>query len=284
MDEQTINLGGANKKPITTNNFGNNNPPEIPNEFIDNEFPVPTDEIELPSEGRFYPNGQRTIKFRHLTAQDENILLDSNLIKNGKVIDVLLENSIIDTTLLQEDMISGDRNAVLIALRLSGYGEKYPVKTTCEHCHEEFLSEVNLSLLKNKRLSTEPDNQGEFSVQLPKIKWNMKFRMFTGRDENYLRKAMEYSKKTKKNSKFSNGLTDKFLIQIMEINGNRDKTYIKKAIEAMPIFDSLFLREYIREVEPGVDMNYNFECTKCGEIFESEVPITIQLFWPNAKI
>lgn len=255
-----------------------------PSQLVDTEFMVPTDEVELPSQGKYYPNGQKTLKVKYLTAEDENILTSPDLIKNGKVLDVLLEHAVIDRTLRPDDMLTGDKNAVLLSLRSTGYGDDYEVKMTCPECSEQYKASVKLSALKYKALEGEPDQNGEFSAQLPKMRMTVKFRLLTGKDENYLTKKIDSIKKLKKNTGTSNLLTERFLLQIMEMNGVRDKIYISNAIASMPISDSYFLREYISIVEPGVNMNHEFECTNCGHVYEDVTPITAKLFWPSAKI
>ena len=256
----------------------------VPTEFVDMEFMVPTDEVELPSQGKYYPSGQKTIKVKYLTAEDENILTSPDLIKNGKVLDVLLSHAVIDKTLNIDDLLTGDKNAVLLALRSTGYGDDYEVKMTCPECTETYKTTVKLSSLKYKPLQGEPDQNGEFSVQLPKMKMMVKFRLLTGKDENYLTKKVESLKKFKKNTGESNLLTERFVLQIMEANGNRDKIYISNVISKMPISDSYYLREYMGLIEPGVDMDTEFECKNCGHTYEDTVPVTAKLFWPNAKI
>lgn len=299
-NENEITIGGgstdANKVPGALENtqkfdkiaeaLGNNPDikPHMMAEMIDNEFPLITDTVELPSKGIFYNNKQSHIKVKQLTAEDENILTSADLIRSGKVLDVLLDNAIIDSTLSADDMLTGDRNAVLLYLRKEGYGDNYEVRMTCPHCGEEFLDQVLLSELKYKTLKENPDSDGWFSVSLPKTKWTIRFKLLTGKDENYLVKAKELQKKTKKNIAYSQLLTERFLRQIVSINGKSDKLDIKKAITNMPIGDSLFLREHMGSVEPGVDMDHEFICSKCGESFEEAIPIRANLFWPNARI
>ncbi len=262
--------------------------PDIPahmlDQMVDNEFPAFTDTIELPSKGVFYPNKQTTVKIKHLTAEDENILTSPELIKSGKVLDVLLDNAIIDNSISAEEMLIGDRNAVLLYLRKEGYGDEYTVKMTCPSCSEEFKDTVLISDLKYKSLETHPDDAGLFSVTLPKTKWQVKFRLLNGKDEAFLTKKAETPKKTKKNISYSQLLTERYVLQVMSINNATDKLQIKKAVSNMPIGDSLFLREYIRTVEPGIDMEHHFNCKSCGAGFEDTVPINATLFWPSARI
>jgi hypothetical protein len=258
---------------------------EVPSQFIDAEFQVPTDIIKLPSKGVFYPGGKSTVEIKYLTAEDENILTSSDLIKSGKVLDVLLENSIVDKDITAKEMLTGDRNMVLLSLRSTGYGDEYETKTTCTSCNAVNTSEVFLSSLKMKDVADSPDSEGLFSVQLPRCKANLKFRLLRGSDEERLQKVAQTGKKNVgKNVKVQTVLTERYLLHIMDVNGNRDKTYIKKFINVMPIADSLFFREYIKEVEPGVDMNHDFSCSECGFSYTQEVPITAKLFWPNAKV
>ena len=262
--------------------------PEIPAhmlaQMVDNEFQAITDTIELPSKGVFYPNKQSHVKIKHLTAEDENILTSPDLIRSGKVLDVLLDNAIVDGVLSAEDMLVGDRNAVLLYLRKEGYGDEYEVKMNCPSCSSEFRDIVLISELKHKTLETLPDSDGLFTISLPKTKWVIKFRLLNGKDESFLTKKAEIPKKTKKNVSYSQVLTERYILQVMSINNNADKLQIKKAVSNMPIGDSLFLREYIRTVEPGVNMEYNFQCKVCNHQFEETVPINAKLFWPNAKI
>lgn len=291
--EETINVGGNAKKESekiqklnqAMGDGADDIPPALLQTMLDNEFPEFTEIIDLPSKGIFYPNKQSQIKVKHLTAEDENILTTIDLIRNGKALDVLLDNAIVDSTLSSEDMVVGDRNYVLLQLRKEGYGDEYEVKMTCPKCNEEFRDSVLISTLKFKELSILPGEDGYYSVKLPKSKWDIKFRLLKGSDESYLTKKNEQTKKIKKSGvAYSQVLTDRYVLQIMDINGNKDKTYIARAISKMPISDSFFFREYAREVEPGVDMEHQFTCKKCGESFEETVPVTAKLFWPNARL
>jgi len=292
MSEQdnVINLG--QKRPVDQEKVNvaaaAMNNAELPdymlNQIVDDEFPVITDTVPLPSKGVFYKNKQATIKIKHLTAEDENILTSPDLIRNGKVLDVLLDNAIIDNSLTADDMLVGDRNAVLMYLRKEGYGDDYEVKINCPSCTEDFTTIVKISDIESKNLESQPDGNGEFFVELPKSSWKVKFRLLNGKDENYLSQLSGKNKKGKKGVLYSNLLTERFLLQIMEVNGNRDKLQIKKAISNMPALDSLYLREFVADVEPGLKLETNYTCNKCSHNFDGDIPITPKLFWPNAKI
>ena len=279
-ENDKIVIGGG----VSSNggNGGNVNPPVSNYGMADDEFKVPTEIIELPSRGLFYPNRKSTVEIKYMTAEEDNILFSEDLIKSGKVLDVLLENVIKDKDLRPDDMLSGDRNYVLIEARRTGLGDEYkPGKIKCESCGENFSPIVDLSKLVARTISLEPDSEGFYEVELPVTKIVLKFRLLRGSDEKRLSKALE--KKTG-NAKVNKLITERYLLQIMEVNGNRDKTYINRFITAMPTKDSLFFREYNRQVEPGIDLNYEFECSNCGHLQERDVPITSKLFYPEAEI
>ena len=277
--KEKIILGG--------NNTNQNIPPQsMPNEFIDNEFLVPTEDVELPSKGVFYANNKKTAKIKYLTAEEDDVLFSPELIKSGKVLDALLQIAIIDKDLNPNDMIIGDRNAVLIYLRRTGFGDVYqPGKVTCPSCGEEYVPDIDLSLLKMKFLEDMPDENGWYNFLLPTMKKNIKFRMLTGNDENKISKASNSGvKKGTGKYQVSKGVTERYRLQIMEVEGNKDKIYIAKLISAMPMRDSIAFREYAKLISPGIDLNYNFECKHCGHTYEDEVPMTYKLFYPNADV
>ena len=249
---------------------------------IEPTFEVPYDVIELPSKGKLYVGNKSTIKVEYLTATDENILTSPNLLQSGKVLEYLLNNKVKDDDLKVSDLLVGDRNAIMIFLRATGYGEMYPVKLTDPETGEEFETEINLGELKNKELSADPDEKGEFSFSLPRTKKDIKFKLLTAGDEDAILKSVEKRTKLTK-SKIQHTLTYRLETQIMEIDGNRDKNYISKFVAVMPAYDSLVLREYIDEIEPGVDLNIEVE-TPSGEYLRTVLPITVRFFWPNLRV
>ena len=293
MDNEPIVLGGnseRNKKPQDTNQESaqpQNSHSEvakkhnIPEEYLESEFKVPTETIELPSKGVFYPNGKSSVTIKYLTAEEDDILYSPDLIKSGKVLDVLLEKAVIDKDLRPSDMISGDRNFLLIEMRKTGLGSDYvPGDITCPSCGEVHKPTIDLDLLKSKDIEIMPDENGEYEVKLPIIKKNIKFRLLKGGDEKRLSKAAE-AKKGSGGIRVSKMITEKYVMQIMEVDGNRDKLYIKKFIGIMPMKDSAFFREYLRRIEPGIDLSYDFECPNCGHIDTRDIPVTPKLYYPD---
>ena len=247
-----------------------------------NEFVVPFDVIELPSKGLLYQNCGETIKVEYMTAEDENILTSPNLVQSGKVLDVLMERKIKQEGLDPKDLLLGDRNAIMVFLRSTAYGEMYPVKLTDPQSGEDFETEIDLSTLGIKTISASPDENGQFDFELPKSKKKIKFRLLTARDEENLVKAEEKRKKLYK-SKVSTLLTSRLALQIMEVDGNKDKSYIQQFVQYLPAFDSLELRKYIEEIEPGIDLRVDVEAPS-GAVFRSLIPITVRFFWPNVEL
>jgi hypothetical protein len=258
--------------------------PNIPSEFIDDEFEIPTEIVDLPSGGKFYPGGQSQVKIKYLTAEAEDIIFSPELINSGRVLDVLLEHGIADSYGLKpEEMLVADRNAIIIELRKTGFGEEYSMgDVTCPSCGEKDSPEVSLDLIEYKGASEAPDINGEFSVVLPVTKKNIKFRLLNGADEKILSKSS--SQKGKGKIKYNKLITQRYIRQITEIDGNRDKTYINKFIGFMPLKDSVFLREYIKRVDPGFDFNATVECPHCGTVHDKEVTLNpVNLFYPDAE-
>ena len=209
-------------------------------EFV---FETPFDVLELPSKGFLYPGKPSTVKVEYLTAADENILTSPNLIRSGKVLDVLIERKIKSKEIPMSSLLVGDRNAIMIWLRATGYGEMYSVKMTDPTTFEEFETEIDLSKLKTKELTVQPDENNEFSFELPRSKKKIKFKLLTVADESSIAKKSEQRNKVTK-SQISNALSYRLQSQIREIDGNRDPNYIAKFIEVMPAYDSLKFREY----------------------------------------
>jgi hypothetical protein len=247
------------------------------------QFQAPFDVIPLPSRGLLYPGQQGNVKVEYMTATDENILTSPNLIKSGKVIDMLLERKIKECPVAFEQLLVGDRNAIMIWLRATGYGEMYPVKLTDPGSGVEFEYEVDLSTLKTKELpeDVEPDERGEFNFVLPRCGKKIKFKLLTvGDEKSIITRSEKYEKATK--SQISNNLTYRLQAQIKEVEGNRDVNYIQQFVNVMPAYDSLKFREFSDNIEPGIDMSVEVE----GPTGTFQAPVTLGLnfFWPNVRV
>jgi hypothetical protein len=245
-----------------------------------NFFEVPYDVIPLPSQGVLYPGKKPTVEVEYLTAMDENILTSPNLLQTGKFIDVLLKRKLRDKSINLKDLLIGDRNSIIIWLRATGYGEKYPVVVLDEN-GDEFETEVDLTTLKQKPIGAEPDENGLFDFVLPMSKKQIKFRLMTVKDEEELSKRNELQEKRK--AEYTDTLTHKLGMQIMSVDGRTDKEWIFNFARVMPARDSLALRTYMNEIEPGVDLKVSVEGPG-GDPVETFLVIGPDFFWPDIRV
>lgn len=250
-------------------------------------FVAPTEFVKIPSLGKFYPPEhplykQEFIEIRYMTAKDEDILTSKTLLKQGIAIDRLLESIIIDKRIKSKDLLSGDKNALLIATRNSGYGPQYTTKITCPSCrtvneHSFDLSEVEFKETPNyDEIGARPTDEGTFLVSLPRTKAEVEVKLLTGKDEAEMFAAME--RKEKRGLPLS-PLTSQLSGIIVSVNNVSDRVFIHQFIENMPSFDSRSLREVYSKIVPNVDLRQNFECSRCSHEEEVDIPITADFFW-----
>jgi hypothetical protein len=220
--------------------------------YVPDEYKVPFDVIELPSQGLLYPNKKSTVKVEYLTAFDENILTSPNLINNGKVFDVLIDRKVKDLGFDPKDLLNGDRIAILIYLRTTGLGNEYE-QMIFDTNGELVKGVIDLSTLKTKKLEIMPDEKGEFDYILPKSDKKIKFRLLTSKDDEEIKKSDEAQKE--KNGDISISPTLRLERCIMEIDGERDKMRISHMISKLNLLDIRKLNKYITEIEPGIDLD-----------------------------
>jgi hypothetical protein len=219
------------------------------------ELRIPYDVIELPSQGITYPNKKSSVKVEYLTTYDENILGSQNLAANGKLLDVLIQQKVKDLGFDPLDMLEGDRIAVLIFLRATGLGQKYQQPVIDPKTNKVVLGEIDLSQLKTKKLEIKPDEKGEFDY-ITESGVNFKFKLLTGRDYREIdTQDKNLMSRMKEDEKFSQEITLELERQVMEINGERDKLKISRQIKILPPKDTRELRNYIKQIQPGLDFN-----------------------------
>ena len=250
-------------------------------------FSVPRDFVMLPSKGKIYPTGSplhnlEEIEVRHLTAADEDILTSRSLLRSGKAIDAMLNNVILNKTINTEELISGDKNAILTFLRITGYGADYPVEIECPGCNESIKHEFDLSQLKMRFLDVEPAAEGEnrFSFEMPSGVY-VEFKLLNSAEDNQITDEADKLKKMT-NSPFEKNVTTKLKHQIISVNGDTNRATISHFVDNMNVRDSRAYRKHLEEIEPDVDMNQEFKCPLCGHSGEVEIPITVGFFWPES--
>lgn len=261
-------------------------PAKLENVSRESGFDIPVESVTLPSQGLVYPvghplNNEQKVDIKCMTAKEEDLLTSRALIKNGTVITQLLRSCILNKSVDPDDMLIGDRNAVLIAIRITGYGADYKAKIECPECSEEYDNEFSLSQLKVKPLSVAPVAQSEnlFEFTLPSSGQRVQVRLLTGRDEAEISKMAERKKKLQ--AQIDNNVTARLFSSIVSINGETDRNKISYAVNNMRASDSRALRRFIDEIEPGVEMKQKVSCPHCHEESEVSVPLGISFFWPD---
>ena len=249
-------------------------------------FRVPTEFVPLPSFGLVYsPNSPlhnlKEIEVRYMTAIDEDILTSRSLLRSGKAIDAVLKNCILDARINPEELLSGDKNALITFLRVSGYGPEYKVEIDCPSCEETSKYEFDLSQLEMKTLDVEPIEQGEnrFHIQLP-TGTHIEFKFLNSAEEKEISDAQARIKRST-NSPIDRNVTTRLKNTIISIDGNNDPSLINQYVDTLNVRDSRALRKYMEDNTPDIDMNQEFNCPHCGHRGEVDVPISVGFFWPD---
>ena len=241
----------------------------------ENKFKLPTEIVELPSKGLIYPKenplSSGKIEMKYMTAKEEDILSNQSYIQKGTVLDKLVQ-SLIVSQIDYDDMIVGDKNAVMIAARVLGYGKEYSFSYNGESY------DVDLSILNNKELDESLFNQGinEFDFTLPYSDTKITFKLLTHKDEKKITAELEGLKKINKDN--SSELTTRLKYIITSVGDNRETKTIREFVDTYLLArDSRALRDYIRKIQPDVNMNF----TTNGDE-EVAIPININFFWVDA--
>lgn len=244
----------------------------------------PTQIVPLPSKGLVYPlesplsSGEVEIKY--MTGKEEDILTTESYIKSGVVLDKLLQSLIVNPAVLRcyDDLITGDKNALLIAARLYGYGEMYEFETTTPSGNTQKVN-VNLNDLIAKEIDESKfTNQNRFSFKLPNAGNNIAFKLLTIGDD---RAISERLKKYKVAGGRDPQLTERLSKMILEVDGNTDTVFIKLFAESMLARDSRAFREYINSIQPNINMEIELVDEVTGEPFRTNVTLGSSFFWPE---
>ena len=241
------------------------------------KFSLPTETIELPSKGLLYPEDSELakgiIEMKYMTAKEEDILTNQSYIQKGTVIDKLMKSLII-SKIDYNQLLIGDKNALMVAARVLGYGKDYKFTYNGEE------HEVDLSLLDNKKINKDIINSkrtNEFNFKLPHSGNEITFKLLTHKDEIDITRELEGLKKINKNA--SPELTTRLKYLITSVNGERDKKDIRDFIDNYLLArDSRALREHTKTIQPDIDLTFFPEENESG----INIPIGINFFWPDA--
>ena len=249
------------------------------------QYKFPTEVVDLPSKGKLYSKDSRLskgeVELKYMTAKEEDILTSINLIRKGIVIDKVLESLIVDKKIKIDDLLIGDKNALMISARILGYGKEYVVKASCGKCGETGDLKVDCTLLKDIEVSDDV-KENKFSMKLPATKVEIEFKLLNSAEEKSVDKDVEAMKKVQPDIDYSNSF--RFKRMITSIDGETTKSVINDFVDNKFLAqDSLEFRKYFNTITPDVDMSYPFECKHCGHTQEVVVPLGTGFFWPNAS-
>ena len=244
------------------------------------DYKFPTEVVDLPSKGYFYIDGHPLssgkVEIKYMTAKEEDILTSQNLIQQGTVIDVLLQALIVDKTINVHDLLVGDKNAIMVAARILGYGKEYEF----EYDGEE--KSVDLSKLDAVKLDFSKFTKGKnkFSFKLPTSERTITFKLLSGQDDKKIDAELKALEKISKSR--SSELTTRLKTMLLSVDGESDKEYIINFVENEFLSrDSLAFRKHLSTITPDMDMTTTI-VDSSGKETEVVIPITVRFFWPSS--
>lgn len=246
----------------------------------------PTEIIELPSRGLVYPAGHPlangTIEMKYMTAKEEDILTNQSYIKQGVVLDKLFQ-SLIVTPIDYDDLLIGDKNAIMIAARILGYGKDYETDIMSPFGNKQRVS-IDLTKLKDKEIDESLYTRGNtsFEFQLPHSKRMIKLQLLTVRSQKKIDQELKGLAKLKQGDATLSTMLKHIII---ELDGETDQVKIRKFVDTeLLAMDSRAIRNYLKAVTPDIDLSYEFIDEEDGEPFRGSVALGLDFFWPDAKL
>ena len=218
-----------------------------------------------------------------MTTKEEDILTSTALLKSGLAIERMLENIIVNKNIRSDDLLLGDKNALIIAARATGYGPVYQTKVQCPICtqNSEWAFDLRDTTVNNGT-TTDPDVEFTASdtvkIKLPVTEYTVEARLLTSNDE---KRILKTTKQRQKHNIAESSLTDQIKLFVVSVNGVTDRSEISSCIDSMPARDSRHLRNAYQKIVPNVDMTQDFTCIHCGSESRLEVPFTADFFWPD---
>ena len=245
----------------------------------------PTEIVELPSKGKFYPEGHPLatgkIEMKYMTAKEEDILTNQSFIKNGVVLDKLFK-SLIVTPIEYNDLLLGDKNAIMIAARVLGYGKDYPITVSDDDGNKQEVV-VDLTQINEKEFDWDRfEGKDPFTFELPVSKRKVTVRHTTHGIQRKIDAELKGLAKLKKDPA---DLTTRLKHTIVAVDGDDSTGTIRKFVDVeLLAIDSRALRKFIDKITPDVDLTINCLSEETGEPFRSSIAVGLDFFWPDIKI
>ena len=256
--------------------------------MAENQYGFPTEVLSLPSQGLLYPEDSPlrsgTIDVKYMTAKEEDILTSQNLIEQGKVITRLLESIIADPKVKLNDLLIGDKNALMVGTRILGYGKDYNIVLTDPDTQEQVEYTVDLTKLENKPIDKKLyENGNSFTLELPNSKRVVGFKLLTQKDENEIEETMKDYEKVEKLTGVSSNLTTRLKHQIVSIDESTDQKEIDKFVDnEFLALDTRAFRKHLEEITPDIELKFDYT-SQTGNLHKIDVPLGIEFFWPAAE-
>jgi len=239
------------------------------------DFKLPTETVDLPSKGLLYssdsPLSSGKVEIKYMTAKEEDILTNANYISEGTVLDKLMK-SLIVSEIDYNDLLIGDKNAIMVAARILGYGKDY------KFTYQGETHTVDLSQLENKEIDESLFTRGNnrFSFTLPTTNVNIEFKLLTHKDEANISQEIKGLKKINANT--SADLTTRLKHMIISVDGSEERSDIRKFVDNYLLAqDARALRAYINKIQPDVDLTF----FRGRSEEKTSIPIGLNFFWPD---
>jgi hypothetical protein len=251
------------------------------------KYDFPTELLDLPSKGLVYPKNhplaKGTIEIKYMTAKEEDILASQNLIKKGIVLDKLFESIIAEPNVNPNDIFIGDKNAILLATRVLGYGADYKVEITDPFTLERQEVVIDLSTVKTKDVNdTLLNRENRYKFKLPKSGKEIEFKLLTHGDETEITKEVQALERIGKGKDTASDVTTRLRYMIVSVDGNSDRGLINKWImNGFLALDTKAFRKYVREISPDMDLKFEFTSELSGESEALDIPFGINFFYPS---
>jgi hypothetical protein len=251
-------------------------------------YEFPTEIIDLPSKGKVYspenPLSKGTVEIKYMTAREEDILASQNLIRKGVVLDKLFESVVVEENIDINDICIGDKNAILLATRILGYGKDYQVEITDPFSGEQQKTNIDLAKIQIKEVDENllnSDNKYEFDLPLAKKK--IIFKLLTHKDEKDITSEIQALQRLRKDRDGAGSeISTRLRYMILEIEGNSDRGFINNFVKNNLLArDTRALRNYVQKISPDLDLKFNFTSDLTGEQEALDIPLGAGFFYPT---
>ena len=256
--------------------------------MADNQYAFPTEVLSLPSKGLLYPKdsplSSGTIEVKYMTAKEEDILTSTNLIEKGLVIDKLLVSVIADPKVKLDDLLVGDKNALMLGTRVLGYGKDYEVTIEDPDTGLDVEHTFDLTKLEHKKVDAKTLKGGEnkFSFTLPNSKRVIEFKLLTHKDERNIDSDLKGLEKISKVTGVQSQLTTRLKHQILSVDGETNKKFIHNFVDnEFLALDTKEFRNYHNSIQPDIVFEQEYT-SELGESHTVNIPIGIRFFWPES--